>query len=62
MQINVPSIECGKCADIITKAIHNVDPEAKVNVDIEAKRVDVETSATETSLRDAITTVGHDPA
>lgn len=62
MQINVPSIECEKCADIITKAIHNVDPGATVRVDIEAKRVDVETSAPETSLRDAIVTVGHNPA
>lgn len=61
MQISVPTIECGKCADTITKAIHNVDPGAKVSVDIEAKRVDVETTASETALRDAITTAGHDP-
>ena len=62
MQINVPTIVCDKCADTITKAIHNVDPDAQVKVDIEAKQVDVETSATETSLREAITTVGHEPA
>jgi len=62
MQISVPSIECQKCADIITKAIHNVDPDAQVSVDIEAKQVNVETTAQEISLRDAITTVGHNPA
>lgn len=62
MQISVPTIECQKCADSITKAIHTVDPEAKVAVDIAAKQVNVETTAQESSLREAITTAGHDPA
>lgn len=62
MQITVPTIVCDKCAETITKAIHGVDPAAQVQISVEAKQVDIETSASESSLREAIVAVGHEPA
>lgn len=57
--LNVPTIKCEGCAETITKEIHNHDPNAQVNVDVEGKIVKVETTASETSVKDMITAAGH---
>ena len=59
MQLKVPSIVCEGCADTITSEIKTHEPNAKVDVDIEKKLVTVETGASEESIRQAITAVGH---
>lgn len=59
MQLKVPSIVCDGCADTITKAIKTHEPNANVNVDIANKTVTVETGASEESIKQVITAVGH---
>lgn len=59
---NVPSIKCEGCGDTITKEIKVADPDAKVNVDIAKKTVSVESSASESSIRQSIVAVGHEVA
>ncbi|NEQ78199.1 MAG: heavy-metal-associated domain-containing protein [Okeania sp. SIO2C9] len=59
MQLKVPSIACGGCADTITKAIKAQESEADVQVDVEQKIVTVETKASEESIKQAIVAAGH---
>lgn len=59
MQFKVPSIVCEGCADTITKEIKTSEPNAKVDVDLKEKIVTVETGASEESVRQMITAVGH---
>jgi copper chaperone len=59
MKLNVPSIVCEGCADTITKEIKTHEPKAKVDVDLEAKTVSVDTDASEESIKQMIESVNH---
>ena len=60
--LKVPSIKCEGCADTITKEIKVHDAEATVNVDVENKTVEVDSGMSEESLKQAITSTGHEVA
>ena len=62
MKFNVPTISCEGCAETITKAIKVADSEAKVDVNVEAKTVTVETAISESSVRQVIVGSGHEVA
>lgn len=59
MTIKVPSIVCKGCAETITKEILTHESGAKVDVDIDAKTVSVQTEASPESIKQMITSVGH---
>jgi len=59
IQLKVPSMVCDACANSVTKAIHNVDGNADVNVDLNTKLVSVEGNASEEDIRAAIAKAGH---
>ena len=59
MQIKVSSIACEVCAETITKAIKNSEPNAQVSVDVDTKIVTVETQAPESQIKEAILAAGH---
>ena len=59
LQLTVPNMACSACGDTITQAIRSLDPNAKVNADPKTKLVDVETQASETEIKAAITSAGY---
>lgn len=59
MKFNVPSIACEGCATTISEGIRTHEPEAKVDVDVANKTVSVETEASQESIKQVITSVGH---
>ena len=59
MKFKVPSIVCAGCIDTIKEAIMTGEPEAKVEIDLDSKQVMVDTEASEESIRQIITAVGH---
>ncbi|NJK50239.1 heavy-metal-associated domain-containing protein [Candidatus Gracilibacteria bacterium] len=59
IQVKVPSIACEACAKSITQAIKTHESDAEVNVDIDKKVVSVKTKASEESIKQIITAVGH---
>jgi copper chaperone len=59
LQLTVPNMACSACGDTITQAIRALDPNAKVNADPKTKLVDVETQASETDIKAAITSAGY---
>ncbi len=59
LQLKVPSIVCEGCAETITQALKNLDPETKVEVELSTKTVTVEGKPSENSMKQAITKTGH---
>jgi len=59
MNFNVPSIVCDGCAKAITDEILTHESDAKVDVDVKAKTVQVDTEASEESIKQMITALGH---
>lgn len=58
----VPSMSCGHCVNAITSSIQDIDPQAKVDVDLKTKRVNVETTAASNEVLEAIDDAGFDDA
>ncbi|MEO1148677.1 MAG: heavy-metal-associated domain-containing protein [Cyanobacteria bacterium J06638_22] len=58
-ELTVPDMACSACADTISKAVVALDPSAKVAANPETKQVEVETTVSETSVKEAITTAGY---
>ncbi|MEO8315326.1 MAG: heavy-metal-associated domain-containing protein [Pseudomonadota bacterium] len=58
----VKDMTCGHCESAITKAVHAVDPSAKVQIDLPAHRVEISsTSADAAALGRAIAGAGYTP-
>lgn len=58
--LNVPDMSCGHCVATIEKAVHSVDPGAKVATDLAAKSVAIETNAAATAIREAMSDAGYE--
>jgi copper chaperone len=59
INLKVPSIVCDGCAKAITEEILTHESGAKVDVDLKAKTVSVDTGASEESIKQMITALGH---
>ncbi|NMG07315.1 heavy-metal-associated domain-containing protein [Brasilonema sp. UFV-L1] len=59
LKLSVPNIGCEKCAATITESIHTIESDAKVDVDVKAKTVTVESAASEESIKQAIVAAGY---
>ncbi|HEL4104143.1 heavy-metal-associated domain-containing protein [Stenotrophomonas riyadhensis] len=61
MEFHVEGMTCGGCARSVTKAIELVDPHASVQADPASRRVQVQTSASESQIVAALTDAGFPP-
>jgi copper chaperone len=61
MQFQIDNMACGGCASSVTKAIHSVDPQAKVDIDLNLKRVTVESGADQSVVAAALVEFGFPP-
>ena len=59
LKLKVPNIMCSDCAETITESIITMAPDAKVDVDVEAKTVTVESTASEETIKQVITAAGY---
>ncbi|QBC32486.1 heavy-metal-associated domain-containing protein [Pandoraea sp. XY-2] len=59
MQVQVEGMSCGHCVKAVTRAITERDPAAKVNVDLDSGRVDVESRLSPTEVSAAIGDAGY---
>lgn len=56
IELEVNDMTCGHCVGVVTRAVKSVDPDAKVGVDLQSKRVRVE--GTRTSADELIQSLG----
>jgi copper chaperone len=59
LQLTVPKLVCSACANTLTKAIQTIDSTATVQANPKTKVVTVETQASETAIKEAISAVGY---
>jgi copper chaperone len=62
LSLHIPNMNCGGCARGVTAAIRAVDANARVEPDLPARTIAVETTLTETSVREALAEAGFTPA
>jgi copper chaperone len=59
MELRIEGMTCGGCAKSVTKAIHGVDPNAKVEPNPATHRVKVETTVSAAQLQQALAEAGY---
>jgi copper chaperone len=62
IQFNIPQMSCGHCVKAVTEAVHEVDAQAKVDVDLASKHVNIDTSAERQKIVEALAEAGYQPA
>lgn len=55
----VNGMSCGHCVKAVTQAIRTLDPQAAVQVDLDGRRVEVETGQPREAVADAIRDEGY---
>lgn len=58
MDLSIPDMTCGHCRASVTRALTELDPQAKVEVDLPARTARVETTASLQSVLGALGAVG----
>jgi copper chaperone len=61
LTLSIPAISCGHCARAITNAILELDPAAKVQVDIDARTAVIDTRADNAVVRERLAAEGYPP-
>ena len=59
MEFNVPTMSCGHCVGVITKTVQQLDVNARISVDLPAKKVSVETAQDRQTVADALAEAGY---
>ena len=62
LTLSIPAISCGHCARAVTDAILELDPQAKVEVDIDRKTAVIDTRADPAAVTARLTEEGYPPA
>ncbi len=61
-EFTINDMSCGHCASVITKTVHALDSEARVDVDLAHKKVQVESTEDRDTIAAALTEAGYPPA
>lgn len=61
-EFNLPDMTCGHCARAVTEAAREVDPQARVEVDLPAKKAKVESPQPRERFTRALAEAGYTPA
>lgn len=61
LEFHVPAMSCGHCVRAITEAVHEADPQAKVDVDLPTKQVKVQTASSRDPIVAALREAGYEP-
>ena len=54
-------MSCSHCVKAVTQAVHEVDPQARVEVDLDTKKVEVDSRAEQRRIVQALTEAGYPP-
>lgn len=61
IEYTVQDMSCGSCARRITQALTELDPQAAVDIDLQARRVRIESAQSAEALRAKIAAAGYTP-
>lgn len=60
MDFSIPDMTCGHCRASVTEALKGLDPTAKIEIDLEARRLRFEGTASAEAVIGALDEVGFD--
>ena len=58
LEFHIPDMTCGGCVGAITRALQNLDPQARLEPNLDEHRLRVETAASEDAVRQALADAG----
>ena len=59
VELTVNGMRCGPCARAVTEAVRSIDPVAGVEIDLDSKRVSIDSDADIGSIQSAIEGAGY---
>ena len=62
LEFDIRNMNCGHCVRAVTEALKEVDPGARVEIDLPAKHVRVETATPREQVVSALAEAGYPPA
>lgn len=62
IELNLPTMTCGHCVKTVTETVQRVDPAARVEIDLAAQRLRVESNHAPAEFAAALTEEGYAPA
>ena len=62
LEMTIPSMTCGHCVGVVTKAIKQADPLATVDIDLARHSVRVQTTSERAAIESALTEAGYTPS
>ena len=62
IEFKLDAMSCGHCVAAVTETIKEVDPQARVEVDLDRKQVKIESSRDQARIAQALTEAGYPPA
>lgn len=62
IEFTINDMSCGHCVSMITKTVRALDDQAKVEVDLAHKKVQVESTEDRATIAAALTEAGYPPA
>ena len=61
LEFTLPTMTCGHCVGVVTKAVKQADPQALVEIDLASHRVRVATTEARETIQSAIAEAGYLP-
>ena len=61
LEFHVPDMTCGGCVAAITKALQNVDSQARIETNLDTHQLRVATAASEGAVRKTLVDAGFSP-
>lgn len=61
IEFDIQSMSCGHCVGRVTEAVRSADPQARVDVDLQTKKVRVESAADRDVISAALREAGYPP-
>jgi copper chaperone len=62
MEFTLPTMTCGHCVRTVTDAIQQLDPDAKVTIDLPSHKLQVATAQSAEAVKAALIEAGYEPA
>ncbi|MNL46520.1 Heavy-metal-associated domain protein [compost metagenome] len=59
LRFYIPNMTCGGCAQSVTKALLGVDPQARIETDVAAREVQVDSALDESAFAAALSEAGY---
>jgi copper chaperone len=59
MEFTIADMHCGHCAGVITKTVQQLDPQARVQVELPAKKVVVDSAQPREAIAHALAEAGY---